>query len=174
MNNLGHGRFVIFPILAIFLSLMLSAVVPASASTRGVGISSFYVTPYQAPLGARVTAGVTVLNLDPANPVSVTVTLTDGGIVVATSKQPLDIPAGGSATTQFQFKTATSPAHCYLASTSSPTAAAYSTGFCEAGNILGGTSLAVNTFFVLVPYMALAGAAVGVLSIVSLRRRRKD
>src|SRR2546427_5436967 len=104
--NLRHGRtLTILPAVAA-LFLVLSIPTTTAAST-GLMISNFYVTPYSAPLGARVTASITVHNLDTANSASVSVSISDGGVTVASTKQPLSIPAGGSATTQLTFKTAT-------------------------------------------------------------------
>ncbi len=171
MNNYRMSMFL--PVLAVVLSsILLLSIVPVGATASPtVLISNFNVTPYNAALGTRVTAHVTLQNLDMVNPVSLTVTLTDGGIAVASSKQPLTLPAGGSASTSFQFKTVTGPSHCYLVTTTP--SLAISTGYCEAGNLLGGTVLAVNALAILIPYLGLAGIAVlGVFGIVSLKRRK--
>ena len=169
--NLRHGRtLTILPAVAALLLVLL--IPTTTAASTGLMISNFYVTPYSAPLGARVTASITVHNLDTANPASVSVSISDGGITVANSRT-LNIPAGGSATTQLIFKTATGPAHCYLVSTS-PSTVAGPTGYCEAGRLLGGTAVALNTLALITPYLALGAVAVGVFAVIALSRRRKN
>jgi len=170
LNNLLTTRLSL-PFGMILAMLIIMGPVSAASSPTAV-IYGVSVTPSFAPLGARVTATVTIHNLDTTNPLSTTVSLTDGGILVATSKQPLTVPAGGIASTQLQFKTATGPAHCYLASTSSGNT--YSTGYCEAGSLLGGTAVALSTLAVITPYLALGAAAVGVFAVMALSRRRKN
>src|SRR3989442_12540809 len=156
--------------MAALAGVVLLLAMPVYA-TPGVFITDFYVTPRQATAGTRVTAGVTVRNLDSANPVSVTITISDGGIIVATSK-PVSIPASGSGSVQFQFKTATSASHCYLATTSP---VVYSIGYCEVGNLLSGTQLAVNGLFAVAPYFATAvGAGAIGLVLVSRRAKKKE
>ena len=160
-------KFIIaLPILAMFLFIALEATVVNASS--GVFISQFDVSPYHAAKGARATASVTVQNLDSANAAFVTVTVSDGGVAVA--QKPLSVPAGGSATVTFQFKTAMSPSHCYLATTSP---LAYSTGYCESGStLLGGTTLMVNSLAMIAPYAAITAGTLGVSVALLLRRRR--
>ena len=166
----NFGKFIIaLPILAMFLFIALEATVVNASS--GVFISQFDVSPYHAAKGARATASVTVQNLDSANAAFVTVTVSDGGVAVADNAQkPLSVPAGGSATVTFQFKTAMSPSHCYLATTSP---LAYSTGYCESGStLLGGTTLMVNSLAMIAPYAAITAGNLGVSVALLLRRRR--
>src|SRR5207249_12154302 len=98
--------------------------------------------------------------------------ISDGRLTVANSRT-LSIPACGSATTQLIFKTETGPTHCYLVSTR-PSTVARPTGSCEAGSLLGGTAVALNTLALITPYLALGAVAVGVFAVIALSRRRKN
>lgn len=170
MKNLGRKSFLAVPLIAIFLSLVLSSI-PVNASS-GVSISDFNVTPALAEFGTTATGTVTVQNLDTTSQVSLTVTVADTGVNVA--NRQLTVPAGGSATVQIQFKTVTGPPHCYSASTS-PVAS--SKGYCETsgtGGQLGGSPLSVNTVALLAPYLVVAAVAAGAFSTILFSRRRKN
>lgn len=166
MEKKGRRIFLVTGLLTAFL---LFLTIPVQA-TSTVFISDFYVTPTQAAVGAKVTAGVTIRNLDNSNPVSLTITISDSGVVVAQSKQPLAIPAGGSGSTTLQFRTSTNGPHCYLATTSPQT---YSVGYCEVGNLLGGTALSSLGPVIALPYLvAGAFATVGIVVLASRRAKK--